>query len=145
MKAPTRFNVRAYGILIKDGSVLALVENIRGKKYRKFPGGGLELGEGLHDCLLREWKEELGMDVTVSKHFYTTDFFQPSAFDDSQVISIYYIVESLGKFENITPLEDLSVEWISCGEISEDTFPLPIDRIVALKLKEQSLNGYPLH
>ncbi|MCH5686994.1 NUDIX domain-containing protein [Niabella sp. W65] len=41
----------------------------------KFPGGGLELGEGTRDCIIRECKEEIGVDVEVADHIYTTDFF----------------------------------------------------------------------
>ena len=85
-----RFNIRVYGILINDGNILVNEELINGKKIIKFPGGGLVWGEGTKDCLKREWKEELNLDIEVGDHFYTTDFFQPSAFDNSQVISIYY-------------------------------------------------------
>ena len=92
MNKPDRFNVRVYGIWIHEGKLLVNEELIRGQKVIKFPGGGLDLGEGIIDCLVREWKEELDIDIAVLEHFYTTDFFQHSAFDNSQVISIYYLV-----------------------------------------------------
>ncbi|MFN5439619.1 MAG: NUDIX hydrolase, partial [Bacteroidota bacterium] len=41
------FNIRVYGILISDDNqVLVSDEFIRGNYYTKFPGGGLEFGEG---------------------------------------------------------------------------------------------------
>jgi 8-oxo-dGTP diphosphatase len=86
-----RFNIRVYGICIQGGKVLINEELIRGQKVIKFPGGGLDWGEGTIACLKREWREELAIDINVTGHFYTTDFFQDSAFDNSQVISIYLV------------------------------------------------------
>jgi len=76
------FNIRVYGILITDDNkVLVSDEFIRGNYYTKFPGGGLEFGEGTRDCLAREFMEEMNLKVKVEEHLYTTDFFQMSAFD----------------------------------------------------------------
>src|SRR5688572_29315638 len=91
----TIFNVRVYGILINNEAVLITDEIHANKIITKFPGGGLQFGEGTHDCLKREFMEELAIEIEVQNHFYTVDFFQPSAFDASQqVISIYYFVEN---------------------------------------------------
>jgi ADP-ribose pyrophosphatase YjhB (NUDIX family) len=96
-----RFNIRVYGLWIQDGMLLINEELVMGRKIIKLPGGGLQWGEGTEDCLKREWVEELGIDIEVGAHFYTTHFFQASAFDNSQVISIYYLV-SANKPETIT-------------------------------------------
>ncbi len=80
----------------KTGRVLVSDEFIRGNQYTKFPGGGLEFGEGTRDCLKREFMEEMNLSVRVTDHLYTTDFFQMSAFNpEHQIISIYYRVEAL--------------------------------------------------
>src|SRR5947207_13058278 len=91
------FNIRVYGVLINEKKqVLVADEFIRGGYYTKFPGGGLELGEGTRDCLKREFMEEMGLEVEVGEHIYTTDFYVRSAFDpEKQVISIYYYVKAL--------------------------------------------------
>src|SRR5688572_22129615 len=96
------FNIRVYGILVnKQKQVLVSDEFIRGGLYTKFPGGGLEFGEGTRDCLKRELKEELGIDTSIGNHIYTTDYFQMSAFHTGhQIISIYYFA---------TPLEEIKV------------------------------------
>src|SRR6476661_9175381 len=92
-----RFNVRVYGVLKNSANeVLVSDELIRGNYYTKFPGGGLEFGEGTRDCLKREFLEEMNLKVEVQEHLYTTDFFQMSAFNpDHQIISIYYKVKAL--------------------------------------------------
>jgi len=92
------FNVRVYGILLGENKkVLVSDEFIRGSYYTKFPGGGLEFGEGTRDCLKREFLEEMNLQIQVDNHIYTTDYFQMSAFNPQhQIISIYY---------SVTPLE----------------------------------------
>lgn len=91
------FNVRVYGILINENNqVLVSDEYIRGNFYTKFPGGGLEIGEGTRDCLKREFMEEMNLNIEVGDHIYTTDFYQKSAFNpDHQIISVYYYVKAL--------------------------------------------------
>src|SRR6201991_2084726 len=91
------FNVRVYGILLGENKkVLVSDEFIRGDYYTKFPGGGLEFGEGTRDCLKREFKEEMDLEVKITDHIYTTDFFQMSAFSaGQQIIAIYYFAEAL--------------------------------------------------
>ena len=86
------FNVRVYGILIDQYQRLLVTDEfIRGAYITKLPGGGLEFGEGTRDCLQREFREETGLEVSIGEHFYTTDFFQISAFNHKdQIISIYY-------------------------------------------------------
>src|SRR3984957_15003342 len=91
------FNLRVYGVLLgPNNEVLVSDEFIRGEYITKFPGGGLEFGEGTRDCLKREFKEELDLEVEVGEHIYTTDFFQMSAFNNQQqIISIYYYAKAL--------------------------------------------------
>jgi 8-oxo-dGTP diphosphatase len=125
-----RFNIRLYGIWISNGRLLVNEEIIRGRNIVKFPGGGLQWGEGTTDCLRREFMEELGISIIVGDHFYTTDFFQASAYDNSQVISIYYRVtaDPTVAITNLVPGE--RTFWIDLASVSVDTFTLPIDKIV---------------
>ncbi len=125
-----RFNIRVYGLWIQEGMLLINEELVMGRKIIKLPGGGLQWGEGTEDCLKREWMEELGIEIEVGAHFYTTHFFQASAFDNSQVISIYYTV-SADKPETITNyVAGERTYWLPISEVSENTFTLPIDKIV---------------
>src|SRR5689334_11347844 len=96
------FNVRVYGILINAKKQVLVTDEFRfGYRITKFPGGGLQFGEGTIDCLKRECFEELHLEVEVLKHFYTTDFFLRSAFNETQqIISIYYLI-SFKETQNI--------------------------------------------
>ena len=151
------FNVRVYGILIDSNKrLLVSDEFIRGNYFTKFPGGGLEFGEGTRDCLKREFKEETGLDVTIGDHIYTTDFFQISAFNNvDQIISIYYFVHTAEPVNLITkttlfdfephqvadPKGDAEVfRWIEWNKLSDNDVSLPIDKVVVKMLKEGSTN-----
>jgi len=90
------FNVRVYGILVNsDQEVLISDEKTAHASFTKFPGGGLEYGEGLIDALKREFWEECQLDIDVVQHIYTTDFYERSSFNESQIISVYYRVKAL--------------------------------------------------
>lgn len=90
------FNVRVYGILIDEQNrVLISDERTQNVSFTKFPGGGLEYGEGLIDALKREFMEECNLPIEIVKHVYTTDFYEKSSFNSSQIISIYYQVKAL--------------------------------------------------
>ena len=153
------FNIRVYGILIDEQNrLLVSDEFIRGNYYTKLPGGGLEIGEGTRDCLKREFMEETGLDVTIGEHFYTTDFFQISAFNNrDQIVSIYYRVIPNQKINIETkskpfdfashqvsdPTGEAEVfRWIPCNLLSEKDVSLPIDKVVINLLKQQDcFNG----
>jgi len=148
------FNVRVYGLLINEKKqVLVSDEYIRGSYYTKFPGGGLEFGEGTRDCLKREFKEEMDLDIEVTSHLYTTDFFQMSAFNpEHQIISIYYYVKALEPIK--VPLrtkpfdfdeyqmkvyeatkETETFRFIDMADFNADSVHLPIDKVVAAMVK----------
>jgi 8-oxo-dGTP diphosphatase len=148
------FSIRVYGLLINENKqVLVSDEYIRGDYYTKFPGGGLEFGEGTRDCLKREFKEEMDLNISVGDHIYTTDYFQISAFNNTQqIISIYYYAHPLEAIK--APLrqkpfdfdeqqlavyaekkETETFRFINWDDFSEESVHLPIDKIVAKMLK----------
>ena len=69
------FNLRVYALIINEEYILVSRELIMGKYLYKFPGGGLEYGEGLIEGLQRESMEEMNQNLKDIEHFYTTDFF----------------------------------------------------------------------
>jgi len=127
-----QFNVRVYGLLIHNSRLLILEEPFMGEIVKKFPGGGLEFGEGTRDCLKREFREELNLDVRVGEHFYTQDFFLQSGLDPKeQILMIYYRVE-LTDISQLHIKETIIKEliWIDLNQLSEDDLSLPTDKKV---------------
>lgn len=143
-------SVRVYGILINaEQQVLVSDEKIRGEFFTKFPGGGLEFGEGTRDCLAREFMEEMNLKVEVGEHIYTTDFFQMSAFNKAhQILSIYYYAhpleaitvplrtapfdfdaQQLKLYETTSEIE--TFRFINWSNFDANQVSLPIDKVVA--------------
>jgi len=145
----SRIVVRVYGLLFNSsGQLLVTDEYQMGMAMTKFPGGGLELGEGLIDCLRREIREEMNAEIVNVEHFYTTDFFQQAQFfSDAQLLSIYYTasLENEHAFKASTRPFDFkdgqdggqSFRWIDMDEQAGADFTFPIDRIVFEKLKSK--------
>jgi 8-oxo-dGTP pyrophosphatase MutT (NUDIX family) len=147
MNKPTKFNIRAYAIIINDeNEILLSDEFVFERRITKFPGGGVEFGEGTLECLHREAIEELGQDIEIIRHFYTTDFFQQGYFrSDVQIVSIYYLakLKEFPRFKISTKPFDYenetegaqSFRWIAIKDLKVGDITLPIDKVVAGMLK----------
>lgn len=143
------FTIRVYGIIINQNKEILLSDEFQlGIKMTKFPGGGLQFGEGTIDCLKRELREECSnQEIKNIRHFYTTDFYQKALFyKNHQLLSIYYFAElkkplqfkiserpfDFEKLEN----GNQSFRWMQIKNLNEAEFTFPIDKFVARKLKK---------
>jgi 8-oxo-dGTP diphosphatase len=147
------FNIRVYGLIINaDNEILISDEQEYGMRFTKFPGGGLEFGEGLTDGLKREFVEECNVNIEIISHFYTTDFFVKSAFNDSQVISVYYVVKNKSELNlNIkTTVFDFdgegdvlqSFRWVKIANLQIVDFLFPTDQHVVVKLLKKNYEPF---
>jgi 8-oxo-dGTP diphosphatase len=134
-----KFNIRVYGLLLNDkNEILVLDETRNGFSFTKFPGGGLEWGEGFQECLKREFHEELALDIKVGEIFYINEHFVQSAFNnDDQLISIYYKV-SIQANNLIEAISNFEIpRWLNILESEFTIFTFPIDQLVFQKLKSE--------
>lgn len=149
----TRFNIRVYILLLDEdqNNILLSDEIVDGGYYTKFPGGGLEYGEGILDCLHREALEEFGQDVEVVRQFYTSEIFQRSRFvPQDQIICVYYecllpldrkgrrlprfrVTERPCDFVEHREREE-SFRWRRLDKIEPEEMSLPLDRVVLSRL-----------
>jgi 8-oxo-dGTP diphosphatase len=142
------FNIRVYGILFNNKNEILLSDEFYLDTFMtKFPGGGLQFGEGPEDCLKREAIEELDQEIEIIKHFYTTGFFQQALFfNDHQLISIYYEIKlkKSPRFPISTKAFDFSethkikqsFRWVHPKHIKESEMTFPIDRHVLNLIKK---------
>jgi len=138
-----KFNVRVYGIWIKSDKILLSHENIDGYAMTKFPGGGLEFGEGALDCLKREFMEELGVKICQSKLVHVSEKYIPSAFKrNEQVIAVHYLVDSDDSILNYENIQDtavgksnmLSFKWHKLDPSLIDDFSFEMDKEAFVKI-----------
>jgi len=144
-----KFIIRVYGLVINENNEVLISDEFERNTYMsKFPGGGLEFGEGPVECLIREFKEECNnQEIKNIQHFYTTDFYQEAFFyDNAQLISIYYLADLKGpiRFRVSNKAFDFEIKnnlgqsfrWVKIKELDESKITFPIDKYVANKLKE---------
>jgi 8-oxo-dGTP diphosphatase len=145
--------VRVYALIIHKDRILVSDEFWYDTPMTKFPGGGLEPGEGIKDCLIRELNEELGVIPSKAEHFYTCEQMIASEFIPfTQVIPVYYRVElkdySLLKVSeyryDFKQLENgaISLRWIDLSLLDESELTFSGDK-EALKVyrKTFALSG----
>ncbi len=93
--------IRAAGILINDGQILLVRHEKNQKSYWLLPGGGVEFGETIETALVREFKEEVGLNIKVGPMVLVHDSIPPD--HHRQVLNIYFVVFS-DQFEiHVTP------------------------------------------
>ncbi len=73
-----RTRIRVCGIAIHQNKLLLVRHEGLGEKGQlwSFPGGGLEFGEDVKQCLTREFKEETGLDIEVGEQLFIYEFLQ---------------------------------------------------------------------
>ncbi|MFA7191999.1 MAG: NUDIX domain-containing protein [Candidatus Paceibacterota bacterium] len=115
MKTKTRIA----GIIIRDNKILLLIG--RGYSNLWTPGGRLEDGESDIDCLRRELKEEINVDLVSSKFFKeykTSSFYNP----EKELIERVYICEVKGEIKPDAEIE--SFVWFSKDDFENKKFPM---------------------
>lgn len=117
-----------YGIIICDGKIL-LTKKSRGAYTGRFdlPGGGLEHGENILDCLAREIKEETGLEIACSNlhdvYSYNVRWNDLDEVEDLHHVGIIYDVD-VADFESLRLTGDgedvLSVCWKNIDEVDKE-------------------------
>jgi 8-oxo-dGTP pyrophosphatase MutT (NUDIX family) len=142
-----KYVLRVYALIINEKREILLSDEYQlDMKMVKFPGGGMEYGEGTIDCLQREAREEFGQTLTNIRHFYTTDYYQPALFyKDHQLVSIYYLADFSGPilfrisqkpFDIPEKNGQQSFRWAPLKDLEPAELNFPIDQKVLVKLKE---------
>ena len=85
-----KFSYRVVGILVRDGKVL--LHKALNEEGFAFPGGHVLFGETNEQTLIREFKEELDVDIRVDRLKWVAEIFFPMHGKLCHQICLYYIV-----------------------------------------------------
>jgi mutator protein MutT len=121
------FHVTA-GLLQQDGMVLITKRPVGSHLagYWEFPGGKQEAGETLEECLVREMKEELGVNVRAGKRLLTVNHEY-----ENRIISLYlFQCTHLGG--ELKPLACEEIRWVHPEDLTQYRFPPPDEKIIQL-------------
>lgn len=140
---PEKERIASRGLIVENGKIL-LSHELNTGVYMS-PGGGLEEGETLEDCCIRELKEETGYEVRPIKHFVVINEY---CFE-TLYVSNYFICEKLGESKQaLTEIEiehGITPEWVELEKALEifGDYASKREDISSLYLREYTvLNKY---
>ena len=91
----------------------------------EFPGGKIELGETIEDCIKREIHEELGIGIEVGEHLITIDHTYTHLRVSLTVHHCRYLTGEP------MPIECDEIRWVTLDEIDQFPFPIANAQIIA--------------
>lgn len=119
----------AAGVVLKEGRVL-LTRRAKGQHlagFWEFPGGKLEDGEAPEDCVVRECREECGIEVAVEEIFEVTHHRYP----ERAVLLLFYKCRWLSG--EVRHLQVADHAWVRPEELLQYELP-PADGPVARRI-----------
>ena len=130
------FKVRPSGVLIEDSRLLLLGQTVTTKRHWSLPGGALEHGETIEHCLVRELKEETGLDVKVGDLLYVTDRITGK----DHIVHMTFLVSNAGtgplpmEWTHLDPSPSAGrvreIRMVSCDEMEKYGFASVFPRLV---------------
>ena len=138
-KEKMTFRPSAYGLIIHEGKILLSTMRSTGKWTA--PGGGVEIGETLHETVKREVMEECGIKVRIGDFaFFEETFFYYEPYDAAWHCHLFYFFCTPETFEvsdALNPAEDESIQpqWVSISSLRAKDFQMSGEKIInALRL-----------
>lgn len=99
---PEKERIAARGLVVEDGKILLSYET--NTDVYMSPGGGLENGETLEECCIRELREEAGCNIEPLEHFLVINEY---CFE-TLYVSNYFICKKTGECPR--SLTDIEIE-----------------------------------
>lgn len=130
--------VRPSGMLVENGNILLVKQQLVEQQHWTLPGGALEYNETIQQCLVREMKEETGIDVKVKDLLYICDRFRNLK---HHIIDISFLVERTDSKLDFKTFSDSNGELLC--EIKLVSFDEIQDYGFSKKFLELLMNDFP--
>lgn len=118
-------DLRTAAVLVKDSKIL--VQRDRNGNEYALPGGHIKIGETLEDGLIRETKEEIGVDIKCNRLLWSEECFFKWNGKQAHQIVFYYLVElcgnqkipDRGEFVSQKDNCDIVIGWMPIEELKK--------------------------
>lgn len=146
------FNYRACAIIINDNKLLAMKNDLT--PYYYLPGGRVTLHESAEDAVLREVREELGIEVKISRPLWFAQqfFIDDGSGDKFHELCTYFLIDTSGtdllargnKFDGLVTKHHERFKWLEFDNLkNEYLYPLFIkEKIYDLPQNFEILTEY---
>ena len=122
------------GVIVRDGKILICQRPV-GKSLAglwEFPGGKLEAGETLEECLQREIFEELSVEVEVGDFIASSEY----KYEHGEFEIFAFFARIIGNAELISNVHQ-NIAWVKLSELDDYKYP-EADLPIIEKLKNLS-------
>jgi ADP-ribose pyrophosphatase YjhB (NUDIX family) len=119
--------VRPTGILIEDQKILLIKQDVTEKRSWSLPGGKLELGERIEHCLVREIKEETGLDISVKELLYVCDRIHK----DNHVLHMTFLIDRVREKALLPNWKHKDLHASSSSKAIREIRMVPVEEITA--------------
>jgi 8-oxo-dGTP diphosphatase len=120
MPSAKTFIIRCRGIILHNGKLL-VVRHPKDVSYAALPGGHLEWGESIKDCIRREIIEELGVKPEIGRLLYVNNFINK---EGVQSVEFFFEIVNGGDYEGCEKLARTHAH-----ELAEISWASPADNI----------------
>jgi ADP-ribose pyrophosphatase YjhB (NUDIX family) len=133
-------NVRVATVILRDNEILLMKHRRRGLFHWALPGGAVQEGETVPDCVRRELIEETGLEVQLGRLLYLADVISPDR--RKHTVNLIFLAEVTGGEFGVTPRKTLGEHldephWFSLDDMP--TFYPP----VAQRIRDDAARGFP--
>ena len=110
-------SVRVAAVVVRDGRVLLARHEKRGECYWVLPGGAVEPGETVAEALVRELREEAGLEIEVGELLFVNDGYRPEA----EMVAVYFAAKTKGELPEARRSDEKvlrEVRWFAPEELT---------------------------
>jgi ADP-ribose pyrophosphatase YjhB (NUDIX family) len=127
MVSPDRPIVRPTGILIEENKILLVKQDVTEKRHWSLPGGKLEPGESIEQCLTREIKEETGLDISVRELLYICDRIN----EDNHVVHMTFLIDRVSGETLLPNWKHKDLHASRSSKTIREICMIPVDELTA--------------
>lgn len=137
VQRPDRFGEVCMVVRRRNGKILLSIKTFYPRGAYRLPTGGIHRGESILDALLRETKEETGLDTEVRAFLAAITYRDATASGDAPIFHTFAFLldETGGRFETLDTEEQIE-DWIEIDPATLGQVATRLDAIASAHSRE---------